>query len=196
MADRFAYLYKKLLKVPDFQRQFDIFTQNGIELINPSTDSITSISEYGEQLVVTAAWLSSQVTAKQTVSWQWWLDGSTDIYCRSRVIGDVLVEEYGLDGLGERIEWVDLVLLRWFLVSIKDRTALGVVIDNEGATEDFDWDRFFLQDGGLGAEFPTLLGLRSEEKHRIGTIPARVSTRSVEEFVLFSRLERLFDALL
>ncbi len=189
MTDRFAYLYQKQFEENDLVEVINDFNSQGIFLANPDTQLISSLSKDGEQLVVSREWLISQVNARETINFQWWLNGSIDLYCRVRFLTDLIIKEFGLDGLGEKITFINKVLITWFRKEIPLGIARGIVIDNFGVSEEYNWDDFFIEGKNFEGEIPDVLGMKSSDLPRIKTITEDIQTETIGDFVILSKLQ-------
>jgi hypothetical protein len=82
------------------QEMLHAWSRAGLAIKNPSTGKISLLSEIGDQVHVSPSDLEAALCGQVYASFQLWFTHSEDLYCRvRRVNGDLVVEEYGLDGL-------------------------------------------------------------------------------------------------
>src|SRR6266498_5014392 len=99
MSDRFAKFYQPLDEF-DFRALVNYWSSEGINLRNPLTHRVSSISVDGDQVETSSELLEATVSDRLPVTFQLWLSDDTDITCRIRFLDDHrVVEEYELDGL-------------------------------------------------------------------------------------------------
>ncbi len=171
MAKRFAYLYYETGYYVEFEEWVREFQRQGISLQNPMSKLITALSEVGEQISVSKDWLAQAQQIGNTFSFQWWLDSATDVYTRLRFLDDVVVEEYGLEGLGEQLHPIGNILKDRFINQLENNRVMGFVIDKYGITEDFDWDQFFIHGKRFAGQFPDILCIHPNGEPRIPAVP-------------------------
>lgn len=160
MVRKSAYFYREKYDETDLYRQIDLFRTCEITLPHPYTGQISLVSQKdGTQIFVTQEQLISVIQARQTTSFQWWRSDGGDLYHRLRFPEMGSVEEYSLNGLGELLPLIVLVLMSWFKDVSKNERVRGFVIDSSGISEGYDWDDFFLRDQLYIGELPNLVGL-------------------------------------
>jgi hypothetical protein len=140
MSDGWIHWYRTSTTVPELAQQWTLFAEFGLMLENPSSHRVTSLDEIGDQVLTDAELLTMELTRGQDVSFQLWLDGSTDVYSRFRRLSqDTTVQSYGLDGLthAERRR-VQSILWTAFGGDLAYSDAL--VVDLYDRTESVDWD--------------------------------------------------------
>jgi len=184
MPDAIAYIYVKRPASTSFDELVKDFESCGLTLVNPASGRITAISETGDQVEVSRNWLASKIGSAETVGFQWWFDQSTDLYCRFRFTPDVLVEEYALDGLGEKLTSVKEVLIGRFRKLVRNNSARGLVLDTSGVTEGYDWDDFFLGRSNLAIELPDVLGIERSDADRIEIETNQLAVEQLENGML------------
>lgn len=134
----------------------------GLSVVNPVTRRVTAVDAVGDFVPTTPEALTAALSldGSDRCSFQYWLDGGTDVYCRvRRVSGEVVVQEFALDGLeaGERDQVVRGLVSAF-------RTAQGVtealVVDRSGVAEDVRWDDVVA--GATPSVLPDLLVTRAD----------------------------------
>ena len=160
MSDAFAFLYGLSANFKLGELVAD-FASKGIVLKNPSSDIVTAISEYGDQLQKSLDNLEAELTASKIVSFQFWLDGGTDLYCRLRHLHETrIVEEYALDGLlPQEKERVINVLVERFKAKAKLYDAIFFILDRAGGTVEVAWDDVSISGGYEFIPCPDILGI-------------------------------------
>lgn len=186
MAECFAYLYYETDYYVEFEEWVSEFQRQGLFLQNPMSKLITALSEIGTQIVVSKDRLTQAQQIGNTFSFQWWLDGATDIYTRLRFLDDAIVEEYGLEGLGEQLHPISKILRGWFKNQLEDNGVMGFVIDKYGITEDFDWDQFFIHGEKFSGQFPDMLCIHSKDMHRIPAVPNAMQISTLFDHLILS----------
>lgn len=125
----------------DLERSISV---TGAQLANPWNGKITRIDDEGEQTEITRGDLELALEGWPAVTFQFWLSDDTDLTCSFRRLSrDLYVHAYGLNGLDQAerdrvTKWV----LRRFEILATDRRAALLVVDEHGATADYDWDLF------------------------------------------------------
>ncbi len=163
MSDRFAKFYQPLDEF-DFRALVNYWSSEGINLRNPLTHRVSSISVDGDQVETSSELLEATVSDRLPVTFQLWLSDDTDITCRIRFLDDHrVVEEYELDGLCQNeIDRVLLVIVAKFKVKAVDGGSLFLVGDCEGYTIVMNWDQLSVTGRYEERICPDVLGMPIE----------------------------------
>jgi len=161
MSDRFAYFYQPL-KEFDLRRCVSEWSAVGVTLFNPSNQLVTSLSEDGSQIRTSLKELEDWFNSSRTLIFQLWLSDDTDLLCRIRIIDeDILVEQYGLDGLypTELKRVTDILVGKFTRKAISQVHDLFLIVDSEGYTIDLNWDLLAKAGRYEGNYCPDALGI-------------------------------------
>ena len=186
MTEQFLNVYVGLDSSYDPFELKHIFNKVGVKLKRPDEGDIYALFD-GDKRVVTESWVSEQYRAKKFLHLLYWVDHREYItvgFSFPRDCPNILVNEIGLDALSVTKVLqvlVDLVKL------LQNTSVLGFVLDTSGATEEFDWDHFFLNRVfKLGYESPLIDGLKRE----------CLFVKSVEEYVKETQTRLLLPSVL
>jgi hypothetical protein len=138
--------YTSPLDASDITKLAGALAADGISLRNPSTQHVTLLSREhgheGEQVVVEPGALSDMLAGlREPITFQLWLDDSTDVLVNFRRLDEWIVQQYSFDGLtrDERERVVGCVArcsaAEWVV-------TFGLVVDRVTKwPDDFDYDR-------------------------------------------------------
>lgn len=146
------------------------------------------IDAEGEQIPSTEAALMQLFHEQDEVSFQWWQGAQLSIYCRVRVMGEVVVVEFGLEGTTPQERSLVGELLLEYVLSEREH-VVSFVYDPEGFTEDCDLDGLFVR-GELvdwrrpGIGFPDVLVVHETLQFRLKNVPRNVERVSGEGLVV------------
>ncbi|MDX9723790.1 MAG: hypothetical protein RBU37_23780 [Myxococcota bacterium] len=171
MPDKTVFIYSSAATF-QIDQVGNWFSLSGLQ-IEQSSGEVILWTEQGERVVADAADWRARFENDGDVSFQYWLDGSHDLYCRYRRIGTVMEESYGLDGL--RREELDRAIL-----ALATRVVgLGVVrrldfavFDIDGACEDSDWASLAVRRLVCTQVWPTVFIGESSTLNLLGEIPS------------------------
>ena len=104
MTDATIYWYAKPTTESRFGRLVGELAEHGLALRRAENGLARTIDSVGRGHDMTVAELTRQVAevgqGTATVSFQWWLQADTDVYCRVRAVAEGMVcQEFSLDGL-------------------------------------------------------------------------------------------------
>ncbi|MFJ1759560.1 hypothetical protein ACIOD2_04535 [Amycolatopsis sp. NPDC088138] len=178
MSDGFVRLYRRDWSPEQALRRVGSLAATGMVLGHPGTGRITALSAdpetIGEQVELTRDDLLAAMAGlgEKQFTFQYWLtdDEDSDVICTlSRADDDVVVEEYGLDGLGGPIARTgqDKVIRR-LLAEFRATgpAAAGLVVDRWGPSLDTDLDDIVTGGPTPVTVTPELLVLRPEVARR------------------------------
>jgi hypothetical protein len=140
MGDGLIYWYRKPMSAAAIADQLQRFNSAGMVLENMMSHRVMLIDQTGEQIKTTPDALIADLASGRNVSFQFWIDEWTDVYCRFRTVAESLqVQEYSLNGTtaDQRLQ-VQWLLWDTFGRNLDDSEAL--VVDIYARTEDTDWD--------------------------------------------------------
>lgn len=168
MSDGFIYWYRTGWEPADAQVLLQTLEAGGLSLGNPVTGRITAITNgpdsWGEQIPVHRFSLahSAGLTDVEEFNFQLWVNGDADVFTRLRRLrGDIVVAEFGLDGLrvDEREQAVRTIVsaIRSELVR-----SIGFVVDRLGVAEEVDWDSAVTTGTAQLHAWPDTLAVRPE----------------------------------
>jgi hypothetical protein len=140
MSDGWIHWYRRQMTLEEVATQLDRFRASGMLLENPNSHRVTAIDDTGEQVPMTVESLMNQLARGVSTGFQFWLDMSTDVYCRFRTAANgLMVQTYSLDGLSadERLQVQATMWDAWG----KDVLASeALIVDLYNQTETVDWD--------------------------------------------------------
>jgi hypothetical protein len=161
-----------------------------VGLVHPTTGHVRLVDRAGENSDVSVGELLRRVRTLPEISWQWWFDSMTDVFCSLRKASCGGVASCGLDGLEsaevERLLAAFLELPTWF--ASKDLAV--AVFDSDAVAQDVDWEqllstRWAPMDLGDACHFPVALVLRDDLVERLRGIPPGVEVSRVGSFRVF-----------
>jgi hypothetical protein len=127
---------------------------HGISLFNSFQDQVCLIAPDGNRELASQSQVEMLVHDESGFTMQFWLSDSTDVEFRVRFEAGYRVIDFYLDGLDyeERI-----VVCKAFCERVHEMmqadNLIGAFVDFDGATENMDWDQYFL--GGYAFEGPS-----------------------------------------
>jgi hypothetical protein len=126
------------MNLTEIASQFRRFAELGVQLEN--SNRVTVLDQTGEQVSTTANALVGDLAAGRDISFQLWIDASTDVYCRFRQLQSAtMVQTYGLSGLAPD-ERLKLRALLWDAFGTDLAACEALVVDLYDRTELVDWD--------------------------------------------------------
>jgi hypothetical protein len=128
------------MNVSEIANQFRRFGELGVQVENSGSNRVTILDETGEQVPTTTNALVNELASGRDISFQLWIDTSTDVYCRFHQLqSTTMVQAYGLSGLtpDERLK-LQGILCDAFGRDLAACEAL--VVDLYDRTELVDWD--------------------------------------------------------
>jgi len=194
MADRFATVFEEAHSVCSIDRLIESFQPFGLTITCPHDGAAYALSPVGEQIKLRPEELRQQILSSTNSSFQWWFSDAQwlDVYCRIRQLSSAVIIDFGLDGKNP-IEELHLVvaILRHFERDVREGCAKGVVVDRWGATEDYDWSRFFIEEEFFPGPMPDFLGLPRQALNRLPDPSTYYSYRhELGDFVLLKCLAK------
>jgi hypothetical protein len=185
MKPGFCYVTERVEPSQAARRIIASFSRVGIVLVNSHTGRVTELAEDGEQVATTEASLLEAAAVRPELSFQLWFSSDTDVACGFRQIAPGIVGHgYSLSGLDARER--DR-LTRWavdyFREAAADGTAVLLVVDPAGVTEDVDWDAVVRQAMPFPAALPAILGLPASWMKHLG-VTSGYSQEFIADFVL------------
>lgn len=188
MTDGFCLLYegREQFNLDDLVEEFG---RSRITLANPMTGEVTMWSEFGEQLFVSAKFLSQRLRDGERVTFQWWFDASVDILCTIRPLSKhVLCQDFGLTALTrEEVDRLLHTLEERFRRIARQGQALGFVADREGVSWNFNWDALVLESGsvtGCGLPEVDVIGMKRQQLEVLDRHVVGLSREKVGDFVI------------
>ncbi|MFE8604557.1 hypothetical protein [Archangium violaceum] len=188
MSERIALLYEVGSSGTLIDSMAEVLARAGLSLAHPESGQAVVLDQEGEQSLASAAELRRLLEETGTVRFQWWFAKDHDVYCRVRREGDLHVIELGLEGSNatERA-LVGEVLQERFKAG--NEASVGLVLDPEGVTEDYDWDRFFISReildwSAVDLGFPDVLGVQRQDWDRLRNLPDHVRVVRVGSLVM------------
>lgn len=192
MSDGFIYWYRTDWEPADAQVLLQSLGARELSLSNPATGRITRITNgpdsWGEQVPVDRESLANAagLTGIEEVNFQLWANSDADVYTRFRRLrGDVVVAEFGLDGL--RVDEREQAV-RTIVGAIRSELgrSIGFVIDRLGVAEDVDWDSVVTKGAAQLTAWPDTLAVRPEVAARLPEL-AGVEGREESPLLVFGR---------
>jgi hypothetical protein len=173
MAERIACLYARLPSAQHLDELAASLRLLGVTLADPETRVVVAVDEEGEPAPVSEEDFRSGLASSPEARFLWRFGPDDRRYCRVRQEGDASIVEFGLEGYEEReVRALRDALEAHFVAH--PGSALGFVFDPQGATEEVDWDGFFLRRGEVASEDcpdgstePPGLGASDAERLRI-----------------------------
>jgi hypothetical protein len=154
----------------DFLELVSCLKSRGVFLEQPDTGMIIRLSEEGDSIPASAKSISDVIDKTKTVAFQWWIDHSTDVCCRIRLLDSYVSQIYYLDGLSESEREIVIQALRdYFRELAKAGRAILLIVDRRKYPEDFDWDGFVLgrEEITIRNVLPDEVVIKSEDLRRI-----------------------------
>ncbi|WP_176973850.1 hypothetical protein [Myxococcus xanthus] len=188
MSHRIAALYRFGASELVVSELRNVLHCAGASLVHPQHGYIFVLDAEGDQVLSTEAALFQLLHEQGEVSFQWWLDAMPSVYCRVRAIGDVIVVEFGLEGLTSRERSLIGEALLEYVRSEREH-VVAFVYDPEGVTEDCDMDAHFVRGEILDwrrpdVGFPDVLVVRESVQFRLKNAPSNVERVSVDGLVV------------
>lgn len=151
----------------------DLALNTGMSMTYPGIDSVTLLSDYGDQSFVSVAEFMHLVTNEPLVRFQYWWDDSDDLYCRVQQDGGLVSVEFALDGTSitqEQKVWE--CLKRHFVSLAHESFALILILDRVGRTSDYNWKEIALGQTILKAPYPDEMIIPVTSKILESVVPA------------------------
>jgi hypothetical protein len=178
MADGSIHWYRRPMTAAEIADQLRRFEERGIRLENGLSHRVTMLDATGEQVSTTAAALVERLALGGDVSFQLWLDASTDVYCRFRQMQDtIMVQTYGLNGLTPE-ERVQVRRLLWDAFGGELDRSDALVVDLYDRTQLVDWDAAVTAGAIPREPLPDLVAMRQ---------PAAGQGPPLDAFLMISR---------
>jgi hypothetical protein len=132
----------------------------GLKVVNPLTGRATSLDQEGEQVEIAPADLEAALASpSQSHTFQFWLDGSTDVVCRSRRLKRFVHHTFSLDGLtAEQAEVV--IALVSAQVAAPGIETHAFLVDRTSSWEDVNYDKMVLSKIPRKLTLPSTLLIR------------------------------------
>jgi hypothetical protein len=167
----------------------------GLHIRNPSDGRVVAVSNewesMGEPIVTDEHSLVDRLALnnRSEQSFNYWVEADVNVYCRvRRVASELVVQEYALDGLmPAQQDFVVRAIISIFLQRLA--TAVGLVVDRTGVSEDTDWDQVILANPVRMLEVPDLLVVTEIASLQLGnTIGVDgLLARKVGELIAYDR---------
>ena len=140
MSDSFSSLYENS-NGWRFSELVRDLRSAGLQLLRPRQGAVLLFDD-GDQIESSEEELSRILDGGSDCSFQWWLEENHNICCTGRVIDDVRVMSFWMDGTDsmERAR-IGRALRTRFLAG--EGRSVGWVFDPDGVTADYDWNKFF-----------------------------------------------------
>ncbi|WP_284668052.1 hypothetical protein [Myxococcus sp. SDU36] len=178
MSERIVALYRFGVSEQVVTGLRGVLHRAGASLARPQDGRTFIIDAEGEQIPSPETSLLRLLREQREVAFQWWLGAQEDIYCRVRVMGEVIVVEFGLEGTSPQDRaLVGEVLLEY--VRNEREHVIAFIYDPEGVTEDRDWDDHFVRGEIIDwrhsdVGFPDVLVVRETIQFRLKNAPRNV----------------------
>jgi len=177
MTSGFVRLYRRDWSPEQVHRRVDSLAAAGMVPAHVRTGRITALSgereTIGEQIEMDSDGLLAAMAGlgEKQFTFQYWMadDEDADVVCTLRRLGDVVVEDYGLDGFGGPVhrKGQDTVI-RPLLAEFRATgpSAVGLVVDRWGPSLDTDLDDIVTGGPAPVTVTPELMVLRPEIARR------------------------------
>jgi len=188
MAERIALLYELGSAVDMLDSLERTLVPVGLRLTHPSSGRVVLLDDEGEPMEVAPEELRLRLLTERDVRFQWWFTGEHDVYCRVRQEGGIRIAALGMEGCSEaELEAIGTLLQDRFVSG--GAASVGLVFDPQGATEDYDWDRFFVQKEELPVSavpdrLPEALGVTKPDLGRLGNLLSRAAVLNEGSLVI------------
>ncbi|MFC0542720.1 hypothetical protein [Kutzneria chonburiensis] len=173
MSDGFVRLYRRDWTPARVRRRVDSLAATGMVLAYPGTGRITAFDEIGEQVEMFREELLAAMAAvgDKHFTFRYWLEDDPDatvIASVRRVGGDVVVEEYSLDGFGGPVyrKGQDTVIRRLLAEFRATESAIGLIVDRWGPSGEDDQDDIVIGGPARVTVVPELMVLRPDIARR------------------------------
>ncbi len=159
--ERLSMVYSSL---SDYRLQslFGILDSSKLSLRHPLTGRVTVLTELGDAADSSLEDIQERFATTGQVSFLCWLDESTDIGCRLRIVpGKALIcEEFNLGLLTDSERSLVLsALLKLSLARAREDSLMLFTFDSTGACEDIDWDELAVHGLAKLDAHPEIIGL-------------------------------------
>lgn len=166
----FCQIYHYYSDQYDLSKLVAYLSSRGLFLERPDSGMIIRLSEEGDSIPDSVESICDMINEAKTAAFQWWIDHSTDVYCRIRILDGYVSQIYHLDGLLEtEREFVIRTLRDYFTQLVKAGLAVLLIVERRRYPEDFDWDGFVLGNGEITVRdvLPDEVVIESKGLHRI-----------------------------
>ena len=187
MKPGFFYVAERREPSVAFQSIIAALKDIGASLEYPGTGRITHLAYDGDQLETTEADLIVLATLPELVP-QFWLEPGVDLACNFRRVDVYTVRHsYSVDGLDKnQREQLEAWSMSYFRRAAEAGTAVLLVVDPTGETEDIDWDAVAVEAAPVPRTMPKVLGLAVERLSGL-SLDMRVRQELLGELALLTR---------
>ncbi|HEY1967348.1 MAG TPA: hypothetical protein VGH89_05340 [Pseudonocardia sp.] len=168
MSNGFVYWYEEGWSDKAAAVRLTGLDRAGLRLGHPRTGRITALSSEentaGEQITLDRDSLLREVALVDatTFSFQYWLEGNTDVVCvMDRLADDAVVQRLYLDGLSVVEEEILLAIIVEQITEI-ERGTFGLVVDHRGESGGVGWDEIVTCGPGDADVLADLIAVRPE----------------------------------
>ena len=152
--------YTSPLSSQSARRLLAALEAGGLKVVNPSTGRATSLDQEGEQVDIAPTDLEVALASpSQSLTFQLWLDGSTDVVCRSRPLKSLVHHTFSLDGLTAEEAEVVIALVSG-QVAAPGIETLALLVDRTSSWEDVNYDKIVLSKIPRKRNLPSTLLIR------------------------------------
>ncbi len=190
MAERIAILYEHHDLPSSWESLRSSLLGVGLGLIHPGLDVVITLDDEGERVYVSEEELERRVCSDAELRFQWWFAECESVYCRIRVRQAVRIVSLGMEGCeDDQLRAIGSALLDRVAATVED--TIGLVFDPVGFTEDYDWDRFFIDKERLDVReslsgFPDVLVVPDRDLDRLSNLPKELICIRQRELVILS----------
>jgi hypothetical protein len=153
MSNRYALIYQSGPGALTLSSLWSLLAPLNLQLRHPTENAIFVLDEVGDQVAIGQAALADRIQSGRDTSFQFWFAHDNDLLCRMRVEEQVhitLLDLLGKDANERAAIWT--LIERELYVGSSASTTRGLVLDEEGVTENYDWDLFFVHGQPLRAK--------------------------------------------
>ena len=171
MADREGSIYYRSIKDFDFDKACAFLAQEGISLSNKHNESeILALDDVGDEYKISYEQTKQKALSSNMFNILIWLNYQRKSILTFRLQDNCFVLDFYLGFLfQEERDRVSKAFTKFFLseIAFNSQSLLGMFIDKNGKTYDYDFDPFFTKDEGIIECFTDLICVPENKLSRV-----------------------------